>query len=164
VDAKNLFETRTTSFLTRLEWLAGLVLATGAAILHLSEIRWWLFIGLFVIIDVIGYIPGAIAYRLSSDKRIGRGYYLAYNTMHSLVTWGLFAALWAWLVKPEWALLALPIHLLGDRALFGNSLKPFGVPFEPSAHPAFVAFEREYATAGQGVSRGDERRAHAVRA
>jgi hypothetical protein len=39
-------------------------------------------------------------------------------------------------VRPEWALLAIPLHLGGDRSLFGNFLKPFSVPFEPDqAHP-----------------------------
>jgi hypothetical protein len=70
--------------------------------------------------------------------------------MHSLLTGAVLVGLWALLVKPEWALLAVPIHLFGDRALFGNSLKPFGVRFEPAAHPAFVEFERTYATAGPG--------------
>ncbi len=46
----------------------------------------------------------------------------------------------------EWALLAIPIHLLGDRALFGNALKPFSVPFEPEAHPAFARLDRELVT------------------
>jgi hypothetical protein len=167
VDAKNLFETKTTSLLNRLEWLAALAVAVTAALLHVGDIRWWLFITLFLVIDVIGYIPGAIAFRRSPEKRIGRGYYIAYNAMHSLVTWGFFAGLWVWLVRPEWALLALPIHLLGDRALFGNSLKPFGVPFEPVTHPAFRTFEREYAAlgpAGGETETSDDRSARAVRA
>ncbi len=36
----------------------------------------------------------------------------------------------------------MPIHLCGDRALFGNFLKPFRVPFEPAALPAFTQFEK----------------------
>ncbi|NEA61467.1 DUF4260 domain-containing protein [Streptomyces sp. SID12488] len=143
-DARNLFHTRTTSRLARLEWSVALVVSSVAALTHLSEIRWWLFVSLFLVIDVIGYIPGAIAYRGSPDGRIGRRYYVAYNLMHSLVTWAVFAGVWSWLVGAEWALLALPIHLLGDRALFGNSLKPFGVPFEPSIHPDFATFQHAY--------------------
>ena len=37
----------------------------------------------------------------------------------------------------------LPIHLFGDRALFGNFLKPFAVPFEPHEDPAFARFRGE---------------------
>lgn len=150
VDARNLFYTRTTSRLARLEWSVALAVSSVAALTHLSEIRWWLFVSLFLVIDLIGYIPGAIAYRRSPDGRVGRGYYVAYNLMHSLVTWAVFAGLWSWLVGAEWALLALPIHLMGDRALFGNSLKPFGVPFEPSIHPDFAAFQQAYARAYDG--------------
>ena len=34
-------------------------------------------------------------------------------------------ALWVLVFGWEWALLAIPIHLFGDRSLFGNTLKPF---------------------------------------
>lgn len=144
MDAKNRFETKTTFILSRIEWTAILVTSLVLAVLHISEIRWPVFVALFAVIDVIGYIPGAIAFRRSRDQRIGRGYYVAYNVMHSLVTAGVLAGLWALLVRPEWALLALPIHLMGDRALFGNSYKPFGVAFEPEEHPAYLSFERQY--------------------
>ncbi|MGC9542252.1 hypothetical protein [Streptomyces sp. UG1] len=164
MDAKNRFETKTTFAFARMEWLALLVVSLVLAFQHLSEIRWAVFVALFAVIDVIGYIPGAIAHRRSRGKRIARGYYVAYNTMHSLVTAGVLAGAWSLFAGPEWALLALPIHLLGDRALFGNSLKPFGVAFEPETHPAYRTFERQYRAAGAEVSRDREERAHAVRA
>ncbi|WEO99868.1 hypothetical protein A6P39_040805 [Streptomyces sp. FXJ1.172] len=146
MDAKNRFETRATFFLLRLEWLGGLAVCAALTVRHFSEIRWAVFVGLFAVIDAIGYVPGAVAFRKSRDGRISHWYFVAYNTMHSLVTAGVVAGLWAVLVKPEWALLALPLHLLGDRALFGNSLKPFGVSFEPDPHPAYADFERQYST------------------
>jgi hypothetical protein len=130
--------------LARLEWLALLGVCVWLAIAHLGEIRWLVFGGMFVVIDVVGYLPGAVAYRRSRTGRIHRGYYMAYNTMHSLLTGGALMGAWALLVRPEWALLAVPIHLLGDRGLFGNTLKPFGVSFEPATHPRFTAFERDY--------------------
>ncbi|MEU6551353.1 hypothetical protein ABZ915_13875 [Streptomyces sp. NPDC046915] len=163
MDSKNRFETRTTFFLLRLEWLGGLAVCAVLAVRHFSEIRWAVFAGLFAVIDVIGYVPGAVAFRRSRDGRISRGYFVAYNTMHSLVTAGVAAGLWAVLVKPEWALLALPLHLLGDRALFGNSLKPFGVRFEPDPHPAYADFEREYSTSAGRRSDASRRGADAVR-
>ncbi|MDH6623281.1 hypothetical protein M2271_001068 [Streptomyces sp. LBL] len=131
MDAKNRFETKTTFALCRLEWLAILAVSLVLAFQHLSEIRWGVFVALFAVIDVIGYLPGALAFRRSRGRRTPRRYYVAYNVMHSLVTAGALAGAWALFVRPEWALLALPIHLMGDRALFGNSLKPFIVPFEP---------------------------------
>jgi hypothetical protein len=145
VDSRNHFETRTTYALHRLEWLVALGVSVALALAHLGDIRWLVFVGFFAVIDIIGYIPGAIRFRYSADGRIPKGYYVAYNTMHSLVTAVAMAGLWAWLVEPEWALLAIPIHLMGDRGLFGNSLKPFGIPFEPAAHPAFADFENSYA-------------------
>jgi hypothetical protein len=64
--------------------------------------------------------------------------------MHSALCALLVAGLWAWFVRPEWALLAMPIHLFGDRSLFGNFLKPFGVSFEPAAHVEFARFRANY--------------------
>ncbi|MGC9440434.1 hypothetical protein [Streptomyces sp. WG5] len=147
MDAKNRFETKATFALSRLEWLCFLAVSLVLAFQHRTEIRWGVFVLLFVVIDAIGYLPGAIAFRRSPDRRIPRGYYVAYNAMHSLVTAGVLAGAWALFVRPEWALLALPIHLMGDRALFGNSLKPFGVAFEPATTPEFRAFERRYHSA-----------------
>jgi hypothetical protein len=43
---------------------------------------------------------------------------------------------------------------MGDRALFGNSLKPFGVAFEPESHPAYREFASQYlGQTAEGVAR-----------
>jgi hypothetical protein len=148
MDPLNRFQTRTGFRLARLEWFAALLVCVVLALVHLGGIRWAVFAGLFLYIDVIGYLPGAIAYRRSPNGQIPRGYYVAYNVMHNLVTGAVVVGLWALFVRPEWALLAVPIHLLGDRALFGNTFKAFGVAFEPQVHPAFAAFERAYDAGG----------------
>ncbi|MFD3412997.1 hypothetical protein [Streptomyces cyaneofuscatus] len=147
MDTKNLFMTPTTARLVRAEYALGLVVSVVLFFTHLDEIRWWVAIGLFLYIDLIGYIPGAIAFRRKGHGDIPKGYYLAYNLMHSLVTQGLVALAWIWLWGAEWALLALAIHLFGDRALFGNFLKPFGLRFEPEAHQAYRRFHSEFTTA-----------------
>jgi hypothetical protein len=143
MDAVNHFESKTTVRLIRLEYLVALGTSFFLLFTHLGKINWWVFAALFVYIDLIGYIPGAIAFHRSKNKRISKAYYVLYNTMHSMVTQSAVALLWVVLVKPEWALLALPIHLCGDRALFGNFLKPFSVSFEPVVHPAFSRLIRE---------------------
>ncbi|AJE85314.1 MULTISPECIES: hypothetical protein [Streptomyces] len=147
MDTKNLFMTPTTAYLVRAEYALGLVVSVVLFFTHLGDINWWAAIGLFVYIDLIGYIPGAIAFQRAGHGDISKGYYLAYNIMHSLVTQGLVTLAWIWLWGPEWALLALPIHLFGDRSLFGNYLKPFGLRFEPETHEAFRRFQREYDSA-----------------
>lgn len=139
MDQKNTFDTPAIARLHRAEYGAALVVCAGLFLAHWGEVRWLPAIGLFVYIDVIGYLPGAIAFHRSRDGRIPRVFYLLYNTMHSALTMGLVVVLWAWLVRPEWALLAVPIHLCIDRAVFGNQLKPFSVPFEPRRLPAFEA-------------------------
>ncbi|MDN3297066.1 hypothetical protein QWM81_24070 [Streptomyces ficellus] len=150
-DALNPYETKATSRLMRLEYLVALGVSLELFIMHLDEVRWLPAVLLFLYIDLIGYIPGAIAYRRSRDGRIHKGYYIAYNLMHSLATQAAVAGLWVWWYGFEWALLVLPIHLFGDRALFGNSLKPFALSFEPKAHPAYVRL-RDELQSPQGIT------------
>ncbi len=138
MDQLNPFETRNTFRLHRGEYLLWWLVSVVLIIVHFTEIRWLPFIALFLYIDLIGYIPGAIAYHRSKDGRIAKGYFIAYNVMHSLITQSVVLGLWLWLIGPEWALLALPFHLFGDRALFGNFLKPFGLAFEPKPNKEFT--------------------------
>jgi hypothetical protein len=144
MDNCNLFETPSTYRLIRLEYLAALFISLGFAVSHYHEIRWWVFALLFSYIDLIGYLPGALAYKIANGKQIPKIFYILYNSMHSLLSALLVAALWAWFVKPEWALLAIPIHLSGDRSIFGNFLKPFNVSFEPTIHPEYKRFLDSY--------------------
>jgi len=137
MDQANLFETPTTYRLHRAEYLVFFLIAAGLFVEHIHQIRWIVYIGLFAYIDVIGYLPGAIAWRRSPDRHIAKVYYVLYNTMHSLITQTAVVALWGLLVRWEWALLAIPLHLFGDRGLFGNFLKPFRLSFEPKPHPAY---------------------------
>jgi hypothetical protein len=142
MDQVNPFESPTTAKLHRAEYLAGLAVASGFFFAHVEQVRWLPAVVLFAYIDLIGYIPGAIAYHRSKEKRISKGYYIAYNVMHSMLTQAAVAGLWIWLVGPEWALLVLPMHLFADRGIFGNFLKPFGLPFEPVPDPEFAALSR----------------------
>src|SRR6516165_6400090 len=144
MDSHNLFLTRTTYRLLRAEYGVALLAAIVVALIHLGHIRWPVFIGMFVYIDLIGYLPGAVAYRRARGGDVGRGFYVLYNSMHSFLTAGAVAGAWCLLVRPEWALLALPIHLCGDRAIFGNFPKAFGLSFEPVTHPAYEELVRNY--------------------
>ncbi|MGV1008392.1 MAG: hypothetical protein ACOYBY_07260 [Dermatophilaceae bacterium] len=148
MDLHNTFYTPHTAVLARLEWAGLLVVAAVLALTHLGAVNWLVFGALFVVIDVVGYLPGMLAYRRSTSGGIPRAYFVLYNAMHNLVTWtallGLGTLVWGW----QWAFLAVPIHLLGDRSLFGNSVKSFGVSFEPVTHPAFAEFQQRYAAAG----------------
>jgi hypothetical protein len=144
MDSHNLFFTRATAYWLRAEYALALVVGVVLAVLHLGEIRWLPFIGLFVHIDLIGYLPGAVAFRRAPDGRIPLVYYRLYNVMHSHLSAALVAGVWCLVVGPEWALLALPIHQCGDRALFGNFQKPYGLSFEPATHPAYQELVNRY--------------------
>lgn len=143
MDAINRFDSKNTFLLMRLENLIALGVCVALFVIHLGEVRWLPAVILFVYIDAVGYLPGAIAFHRSPTKRISKVYYVLYNTMHTFSTQFVVAGLWVLAFGWEWALLAIPIHLFGDRALFGNTLKPFTVSFEPTPHPAYVRFTAE---------------------
>lgn len=152
MDQKNPFESPNTFRLHRAEYLVGFALSIVLIVVHFGEIRWIPFVALFAYIDLIGYIPGAVAFRRSADGRIPKVYYVLYNSMHSLITQSAVVGLWLWLVRPEWALLAIPFHVFGDRGLFGNFLKPFGLPFEPVADPFYARIAAQLRTRAAGTS------------
>lgn len=162
MDQANPFETPGTSRLHRAEYLFGLAVAAGLLLAHLGQIRWIPFVLLFAYIDLIGYIPGAIAYRRSPVHRVAKGYYIAYNVMHSMITQGAVALIWCLAYKPEWALLALPLHLFADRGVFGNYMKSLNLAFEPEASAAYARMLRELpADRGPAVSAGQFAKASA---
>jgi hypothetical protein len=152
MDAANTFETPATYRALRAEY--GLLgLAAGYLLWRKRDsVRWPAAAALLLYNDLIGYIPGALAYRRSADGRVGRRYYAAYNTAHSVLTAGAVAAVWSKARGPEWALLAIPLHIGIDRGLFGNFMKPFSVAFEPEPHPAWEQVRAQLTTpwAGNG--------------
>ncbi|KOU33952.1 hypothetical protein [Streptomyces sp. WM6378] len=143
MDQVNAFESPTTTRLHRGEYLVGLGVSLVLFAAHIGEVRWLPAVLLFVYIDLIGYIPGAIAYRRSPTKQIPKGFYVAYNTMHSLITQAAVVGLWMWVSGPEWALLVIPIHLCADRGVFGNFMKPFALPFEPVPNEQFARLSQQ---------------------
>jgi hypothetical protein len=147
MDIINRFETKTTFALLRAEYGVVLAVCVVAFVMHIGEIRWIPAAVLFAYIDVIGYLPGLVAHLLAKDHEISRIYYVLYNTMHTFVTQSVVVALWIWVYGFEWALLVIPIHLCGDRAIFGNFMKSFTVPFEPKPLPAFAEFQQRMADA-----------------
>lgn len=143
MDMKNPFESPTTFKLHRAEYLVGWIVCTVLIVVHWSEIRLLPAILLFAYIDVIGYIPGAIAFRRSPNGRISKNYYIAYNFMHSFITQGAVIAIWGFTIGWEWALIAIPWHVFADRGVYGNFLKPFRLPFEPHVTPGFQRLSDE---------------------
>lgn len=120
----------TTRTVLRVEYGIALGVCVALMLLHLGEVRWLPAVLLFAGIDVVGYLPGLLAHQRRRTELIHRGYYVLYNLTHSFATHAVLIGLWVLVAGWEWALLAIPIHLLGDRALFGTSLKPFAEPFE----------------------------------
>jgi len=95
MDAKNRFHTPETWLWTRIESIVMMLVLIGLVAMHIGDVHWGRFIFAFAIIDVIGYIPGAIAYKRQGGGRIAPIYHHLYNFTHSLVTGGIAIALWA---------------------------------------------------------------------
>ncbi len=140
MDHVNHFDTKATYWIMRAEYLVGFIACVVLMLVHFGDIRWWAAIALFFSIDVIGYYPGALAFRRARGGPIHRAYYVIYNTMHNWFAAAAICGLWVLFAGPEWALLAIPLHLCADRGLLGNTLKPFSIAFEPEPLPAFQAF------------------------
>jgi hypothetical protein len=139
VDPANLFCTRTTYWALRAEFIALAIASGTILVLHASDVDWVAAVLLFAYPDTIGYLPGAIAYRRKKDHRISLSYARTYDVLHSMFTAGLVGGLYALLHGPDWALLAIPMHLFGDRGFFGNIMKMTAVRFEPEEpHPAYA--------------------------
>jgi len=104
-------------------------------LLHARDISWGRAVIAFAAIDLIGYLPGARAFRRAGRRPIPPLYHHLYNVTHNFLTAAVVTAVWALAAgRLEWAMLALPLHLAGDRGIFGNGFKPPALPFE--AHPA----------------------------
>lgn len=142
MDPMNRFHTSSTWRLVRVESLIGLGGLCYLIAAFSNDVRWSHFLLAFALVDLIGYVPGAVAYRLAAARsrgpvRIAPIFHHLYNLCHSFITVAAVLALWfVCSGEVEWAMLALPIHLLGDRALFGNTYKPTSLPFEPAETPA----------------------------
>ncbi len=118
--------------LMRAEHLAVVTLCTILAVWHFKDMNLWRFALIFLVIDVVGYLPGLIAYLRQGKGMIAPIYHYLYNVTHSYLTWGCIIFLWGQWLGWEWAMLAVPIHLSGDRGVFGNVFKPVSRLFEPT--------------------------------
>jgi hypothetical protein len=148
VDKYNLFFTRRIYNIVRLEHLMMLTGLSVLLLVHLAEVNWLRFAIAFAWSDVIGTFPGLWWYykRASSPNHaIPAGFYIAYNLGHSFLVAGVVTAIWYLITHHfEWAMLAMPIHLLGDRSIFGNIYKSARLEFEPVRNDAFERFLNDF--------------------
>lgn len=153
MDKVNLFFTPTTYRLVRLDWAIIMAALIALVAIHWREVAWWRFVVAFLASDLIGTFPGLWVYyarRKGDHRSIPAAYHVLYNLGHSFAGIGLAALGWYLVTgRWEWAMLAMPIHLAGDRSVFGNIYKPLGTAFEPVPHPAFQRFIREYHAGGE---------------
>ena len=152
MDPRNLFLTRGTYNMLRLDHFIVLLGVVTLFLFHLQEVNWWRFAAAFAWPDVVGYLPGLYCYytrREPKHRNVPSIFYTLYNVTHSITVNAGVIAVWYFLTGTwEWAMLALPIHLLGDRSLFGSIYKSSGLSFEPVSHPGFSRFLEEYNRGG----------------
>lgn len=122
-----------TYWLMRAEHLAVVAGCAALALWHLAELNIMRFALAFFVIDLCGYLPGLVAYLRGGRQRIAPWLHYLYNFWHSYLTWAVLVGVWWQLSGWEWAMLAVPIHLSGDRGVFGNVFKPVDRAFEPQA-------------------------------
>lgn len=152
MDKYNRFHTPVIYALVRLDWALIGAVPLVLLILNYRAVNWGHFTLAFLFPDLISVVPGLYFYygrRSGPHRSIPAVIHKLYNFGHSFAGVAAICGLW-WLIggQLEWAMLAFPIHLCGDRSVFGNTYKPLGLSFEPVAHEAFQRFEREYQVAG----------------
>jgi hypothetical protein len=103
-------------WLTRAEYLALMTASGLLMLLHCGDGELGRAAIAFAAIDLIGYMPGARAFRRARRAAISPIYHHLYNVTHNFLTAALVTAVWALVGGGfEWAMLALPLHLAGDR-------------------------------------------------
>ncbi|CAM4153314.1 hypothetical protein [Pseudoalteromonas ostreae] len=140
MDINNKYETVNTHNLVRMEHSVLLIVMAGVAALNYESINWYLFNALFWGIDLFGFYPGMVYYKYI-NKNVPKIFYVIYNTSHSYLTWTVFSVAWVYFYGFDYVLLAPWMHLMADRGLFGNTLRPFHVAFNVEKNEHFKKFE-----------------------
>ena len=123
-----------TSRWVRAEHAGAVVVLASMVLTHWPDVDWPRFVLAFIAIDAVGYVPAALAFRRARGGPIPPIYHHLYNLTHSYLVAAGAVALWAFARGgTEWAMLAVPIHLSGDRGLLGNAFKRSAAPFESRA-------------------------------
>src|SRR6185295_9875406 len=82
-------------WLTRAEYLALMTASGLLMLLHAGEVSWVRAAIAFAAIDLIGYLPGARAFRRAGGGAIAPLYHHLYNVTHNFLTAALVTAVWA---------------------------------------------------------------------
>lgn len=153
MDKANRFFTPTLYRMVRLDWLVIMIALSIIAAMHWREINWWLFLIVFWWIDFVGTAPGMYYQGRHPERPVPRWTIVLYNFCHSFTTVGVITAIWYAFAGFQWEMLAMPIHLAGDRCVFGNIYKHFDPRFEPHPDPGYQRFESEFLNSrDRGVS------------
>lgn len=145
MDPSNLFFTRRTAWLMRLDYLAILAVLLGLLWVQRAELNLLHFLIAIAWQDVAGYYPAAAVHfwprRLGGTGRVPRWMYVLYNFIHGIPLNAAVLLAWLW-AAGGWqpAMLALPIHLCIDRGVMGRFYKSFCIAFESVPHPEYASF------------------------
>lgn len=153
MDKCNLFFTRATYNLVRFDYFVVLLALIVLLLFRWEQVDWVRFTAAFLWPDVVGTFPGLYWYhtKTTGERRsLPVCFYVLYNLGHSFAINAVILGLWyAGTDTWEWAMLAIPIHLAGDRAIFGNIYKQVGLSFEAVPHRGFARFLDEYQQSGK---------------
>src|SRR5262249_56946825 len=95
MDTRNRFHTNETWLWVRAEHLLLIGVLVVLLFLHWQEVSWPRFAAAFLLIDLVGYVPGAVVYRRTRGGRIAPISHHLYNLTHRYVTPGLAVRVWA---------------------------------------------------------------------
>lgn len=150
MDKLNRFHPPSHYNLMRLDYFVVISAMSLLVLFNFSDVNWVRFWVAFWWIDVVGTLPAYYVYflrRKGEHRSISPMFYHVYNFAHSLTTNTIVVGIWYAVTGSfEWAMLAIPIHILGDRSVFGNMYKHPRMSFEPVMLKAYASFQEKFDT------------------
>ena len=123
--------------LSRSEWLLLMTALSAAVLWHRDVVSWPRFALAFTAIDLVGYLPGALAFRRARGSAIAPVYHWPLQRDARLRDGGAGGlGLDPRGGRARVGHAGAARHLAGDRGAFGNGFKPSAEPFEPARCPA----------------------------
>lgn len=85
-----------------------------------NKINFIYYIVFFLLIDLIGYMPGRLWNFFKGDGNTSKIFYKLYNVCHNLVVITVVSIIWLYFFNNDYSFLALYTHLFLDRGVLGN--------------------------------------------
>lgn len=110
----------------RLDGIFFFIVSLSTLILMWRDINLYHFVGLFFIIDIVGYYPSVIFSAIWKERKVPKPFYWLYNFFHSNSGGICIAVIYIGFGGSIVNAIAIPLHYGIDRGFLGNYIKSYG--------------------------------------